>query len=101
MAPIDNPSGVEQRGDSYVPTRSHLGENGQILEAWAEGWNVGALTILVLIVFCNYRRRNTLHKLILVEVIARHTRELYTLRLINESVDLGFGAWNLHIRARE
>lgn len=59
---------TEQRSDSYVPLRSNLTVDGQILEAWGEGWNVGALVILLLIVFCNYRRRNTLHKLILLEV---------------------------------
>ena len=48
--------------------REGLSVDGQILEAWGEGWNVGAIIILLLIVFSNYKRRNTLHKLILLEV---------------------------------
>lgn len=50
------------------PQRDSLSVAGQILEAWSSGWNVGGLIVLLLIVFSNYRRRNTLHKLILLEV---------------------------------
>ena len=39
-----------------------------ILEAWAQGYNVGSLIVLILIVFCNYRSGIWLHKLILLEV---------------------------------
>ncbi|MCJ1376982.1 hypothetical protein MMC17_000072 [Xylographa soralifera] len=52
-----------------VPTRGSLSLNGDILEAWAEGFHVGALIILILIVFCNIRRGVWLHKLILLELI--------------------------------
>jgi hypothetical protein len=38
------------------------------LEAWAQGYNVGSLIILILIVVCNYRSGIWLHKLILLEV---------------------------------
>lgn len=48
--------------------RDGLSIDGQILEAWGEGWNVGAIIILLLIAFSNYKRRNSLHKLILLEV---------------------------------
>ena len=41
---------------------------GLVVEAWGEGFNVGALVILMLIVVCNLRRRVLLHKLILLEV---------------------------------
>ncbi|KAF2812609.1 uncharacterized protein BDZ99DRAFT_367374, partial [Mytilinidion resinicola] len=43
--------------------------DGSILEAWAEGYNVGSLIILILIVFCNYRAKVMLHKLILLELV--------------------------------
>ncbi|KAI1855498.1 hypothetical protein JX266_000363 [Neoarthrinium moseri] len=74
MAPLNTedvaPSrAVVKRAESYVPLRANLSEEGLILEAWGEGWNVGALIILILIVFCNYRRGNTLHKLILLELL--------------------------------
>ncbi|KAF3011467.1 hypothetical protein E8E14_005030 [Neopestalotiopsis sp. 37M] len=49
--------------------RDGLSIDGQILEAWGEGWNVGAIIILLLIVFSNYKRRNSLHKLILLELV--------------------------------
>lgn len=39
-----------------------------IVEAWAQGFNVGGLILLVLLVLCNYRRHVLLHKLILLEV---------------------------------
>lgn len=50
------------------PTRSSLSTEGGFLEAWAQGYNVGSLVILILIVFCNYRSGKWLHKLILLEV---------------------------------
>lgn len=51
------------------PTRSGLTEEGGFLEAWAQGYNVGSLIILLLIVFCNYRSGIWLHKLILLELV--------------------------------
>jgi hypothetical protein len=45
-----------------------LSIEGGFLEAWAQGYNVGSLVILILIVFCNYRSGIWLHKLILLEV---------------------------------
>lgn len=53
---------------SDAPTRANLNVEGGFLEAWAQGYNVGSLIILILIVFCNYRAGNLLHKLILLEV---------------------------------
>ena len=50
------------------PTRDSLTIEGGFLEAWAQGYNVGSLVILILIVFCNYRSGIWLHKLILLEV---------------------------------
>lgn len=50
------------------PTRASLSTEGGFLEAWAQGYNVGSLVILILIVFCNYRSGIWLHKLILLEV---------------------------------
>jgi hypothetical protein len=50
------------------PTRESMTTEGGFLEAWAQGYNVGSLIILILIVFCNYRSGIWLHKLILLEV---------------------------------
>lgn len=50
------------------PTRESMTTEGGFLEAWAQGYNVGSLIILILIVFCNYRSGILLHKLILLEV---------------------------------
>jgi len=50
------------------PNRESMTTEGGFLEAWAQGYNVGALIILILIVFCNYRSGTWLHKLILLEV---------------------------------
>jgi len=51
------------------PTRASLSTEGGFLEAWAQGYNVGSLVILILIVFCNYRPGIWLHKLILLELV--------------------------------
>lgn len=40
-----------------------------IVEAWAQGLNVGAIVILILLVLCNYRHKALLHKLILSELL--------------------------------
>lgn len=50
------------------PTRASLSIEGGFIEAWAQGYYVGSLIILILIVFCNYRSGVWLHKLILLEV---------------------------------
>ncbi|KAI9806556.1 MAG: hypothetical protein M1833_003743 [Piccolia ochrophora] len=52
-----------------APTKASLPLDGNILEAWAEGFNVGALVILILIVVSNIRRGVILHKLILLELV--------------------------------
>lgn len=57
------------------PTRSSLSTEGGFLEAWAQGYNVGSLVILILIVFCNYRSGIWLHKLILLEVRLQQPRK--------------------------
>ena len=44
--------------------------NGLILEAWGQGFMVGALIIMMCITLANMRRGVLLHKLILLEVRA-------------------------------
>lgn len=50
-------------------------ENHTVVEAWAQGFNVGSLVLLIFFTLCNYRRRVLLHKLILLEV-GSHTPPL-------------------------
>jgi hypothetical protein len=54
---------------SSPPTRDSLSVEGGFLEAWAQGYHVGSLVILILIVICNYRSKTRLHKLILLELV--------------------------------
>ena len=54
---------------SSPPTRDSLSVEGGFLEAWAQGYHVGSLVILLLIVICNYRPGTRLHKLILLELV--------------------------------
>ena len=70
MAPSDNIALVQraQASQTSVPTRAHLTLEGVILEAWGSGFNVGALVMLILLVFCNYKAGVLLHKLIALEV---------------------------------
>lgn len=42
--------------------------DGLLLEAWAQGYMVGSIIIMVAITVSNFRRRVLLHKLILLEV---------------------------------
>ncbi|KAL6712200.1 hypothetical protein ACN47E_000077 [Coniothyrium glycines] len=51
------------------PNRDSLGTADGMLESWAQGYHVGSLIILILIVFCNYRSGILLHKLILLELV--------------------------------
>lgn len=50
-------------------TKAALDQSDLILEAWGEGFSLGALIILILLVFCNYRVHVLLHKLILLELV--------------------------------
>jgi len=51
------------------PTRASMTRDGGFLEAWAQGYYVGSLIILILIVTCNYRSGRWLHKFIMLEPI--------------------------------
>ncbi|QPC79063.1 hypothetical protein HYE68_009815 [Fusarium pseudograminearum] len=48
----------------YVTTREQA-----VVEAWSQGFNIGAVVVLILLVLCNYRRKTLLHKLILGELL--------------------------------
>ncbi|CAI6089217.1 unnamed protein product, partial [Clonostachys chloroleuca] len=50
------------------PVAANLTREQAIVEAWAQGFSVGSVVILILFVLCNYRRKILLHKLILLEV---------------------------------
>ncbi|KAH6667872.1 hypothetical protein B0J14DRAFT_489014 [Halenospora varia] len=43
--------------------------DGLILEAWAQGYMVGSIIIMIFITLCNVRRGVLLHKLILLELV--------------------------------
>ena len=73
MAPFHPPSSaihVVARADS-MDINDNSTRKEIILEAWGQGFNVGALLIIILIVLCNYRKGVLLHKLILIEVSPR------------------------------
>ena len=50
------------------PNVTPTNPNGLVLEAWAQGFMVGALIIMSCITLANMRRGVLLHKLILIEV---------------------------------
>jgi hypothetical protein len=54
--------------DALTDNGSSMALGGALIEAWAQGFNVGALIILMLFVVCNYRRGVLLHKLVILEV---------------------------------
>ena len=63
-----------KRDPAETPTKASLTVNDVTLESWGQGFNVGSLVVLVLLVLCNYRRHVLLHKLILLEV-RRETKD--------------------------
>jgi hypothetical protein len=54
-------------------TKSSLGLEANIVEAWGQGFMVGAIVILILITVSNMRSGILLHKLILLEVSAQQS----------------------------
>jgi hypothetical protein len=71
--------------------------NGLLLEAWSQGFMVGALLIMAGITVSNMRRGVLLHKLILIEV--RSLSELQKIVSTNTVVAAYFrnAAWYFHI----
>jgi hypothetical protein len=67
-SPLTSRTSTSQVGNDEDPTVENYSRSQIIIEAWAQGFNFGALVILVLFVLCNYRRGIVLHKLILLEV---------------------------------
>lgn len=51
-----------------VPVTKPSNADGLVLEAWAQGYMVGSIIIMLCITISNYRRGVLLHKLILLEV---------------------------------
>jgi len=95
MAPLHF-TALATRSSSDVPTKASLSIDENDVEAWAEGFNVGALIILILIVFCNIKRGVWLHKLILLEVCIRLAyRHLSVVDTM--TVGSGYMAWYLHL----
>ncbi|MCJ1465986.1 hypothetical protein MMC07_004605 [Pseudocyphellaria aurata] len=66
MGPINDRSLVSRNGTG---NKALMSSSDQIVEAWGQGFNIGALIILILLVFCNYRAGVLLHKLILLELV--------------------------------
>ena len=68
MAPLLSLTLIERGPLPGTPTKASMSVSADIVEAWAEGFQLGGLIILMLIVICNLRRHVLLHKLILLEV---------------------------------
>ena len=98
MAPLHF-TALATRSSSDTPTKASFSPSAADVEAWAEGFNVGALVILILIVFCNIKRGVWLHKLILLEVCFA---SMYSRFPIIYTSTVGFGnmAWHLHLLLR-
>lgn len=56
------------RAVAFKPDDDEYTREQAIVEGWAQGFNVGAIVLLILLLLCNYRKRVLLHKLILLEV---------------------------------
>jgi hypothetical protein len=72
--------------------------DGLILEAWAQGFMVGSLIVMICITLSNIKRGVILHKLILVEV--RNFEIMYKMHATDLDVALlGFMAWHLYLQS--
>ncbi|CAJ0549717.1 Ff.00g033300.m01.CDS01 [Fusarium sp. VM40] len=54
---------------SVSPSPSITTREQAVVESWSQGFNVGGIVILILLVLCNYRRKTLLHKLIIGELL--------------------------------
>lgn len=72
--------------------------DGLVLEAWAQGFMVGSLIVMICITLSNIKRGVILHKLILVEVRKwQNTCKIHAADL--DVALLGFMAWHLHLQS--
>ena len=77
MSPLpgsDNGLHVYETRNAIVKVQKPSDPHGLVLEAWAEGFMVGALIIMSCVTAANMRRGVLLHKLILLEVRIAHYR---------------------------
>lgn len=76
MAPIISSSHalIRRMAEVTKPTDP----NTLIIEAWAQGFMVGSILIMLCTTVANYRRRVLLHKLILLEVVIHSQSSLIT-----------------------
>lgn len=69
MAPVwEEASPIPVARVAIKPDDEDYTREQSLVEAWAQGFNVGAIILLILLLLCNYRKRVLLHKLILLEV---------------------------------
>ncbi|CAI6093112.1 unnamed protein product [Clonostachys chloroleuca] len=69
MSPFPPPSSPLTVRSSTNQIENIPFDTTKIVEAWAQGFNVGALVLLILFTLCNYRRHVLLHKLILIQLV--------------------------------
>ena len=89
MGPVNGMTLVPRASNG---TKASLDQSDMILEAWGEGFNLGALIIILLILFCNYRVGVLLHKLIFLEV--RNTGCGREMSLIIQTLKLVLALWH-------
>lgn len=80
MAPILSSSSSHALVGRMVEVTKPTNSNTLIVEAWAQGFMVGAILIMLCTTISNYRRGVLLHKLILLEVNI-HTHLIYSYSL--------------------
>lgn len=86
MSPVPEKYGLHYGGHTLLrrdeldnPNDRPSDPNGLVLEAWAQGFMIGALIIMSCITLANMRRGVLLHKLILLEVCSRSNPTLFWL----------------------
>jgi len=68
MSPINTTTAAQLLTSPRVKVTKPTDPQALVLEAWAQGYMVGSIIIMLCITICNYRGKVLLHKLILLEV---------------------------------
>lgn len=89
MAPIRNAARLwtdsrnVARSDQTARTRASVALENNLVEAWSQGFMVGAIIILIMITLANMRSGVLLHKLILLEVTSKRRLRRATASRVN------------------
>lgn len=87
-------SGSHERNSMAQDVEKPSDPGGLTLEAWSEGFMVGALIVMICVTIANMRRGVLLHKLILTEVRMSNRSKSFSISRFANRMKLFFGAFH-------